>query len=147
MAGYTEAVDDLLRPSLQEHEAPPPTAAKPWRVGSQVYVGFFGGALAVGAIAFVNTYRLRLPDRSRLFVVLATLAGAAATGTMLALGVARPSWQVGGVVTYGLAYLVQRRADRAFEYYGGEHDSLVAPGIVAALVGWFLGINLILAFD
>jgi hypothetical protein len=136
-------VDDLLRPSLQEHEPAQADAAKPWRVSSQVYVGFFGGALAVGLIAFLNTYRLRCPDRSRLLVVGATLAGCAATATMLVLGIERPSFQVGGVTAYGLVYLIQRRADRAFEIFDGDHESLVRPGIAAALAGWFLSLNVI----
>lgn len=143
----TGAPDDLFSPTLQDQEAPRPDAARPWRVGSQVYVGFFGGAIAVGIIAFLNTYRLRLPDRSRLLVAGAALAGLGVTVTMLAAGVPRPSWQLGGVVTYGLVYLIQRRADRAFEIFGGEHESLVGPGILAALLGWFVGINLVVAFD
>ena len=41
--------EELLRPVLAGHQR---TGYKPWRLQSQIYVGFFGGALAVGAIAF-----------------------------------------------------------------------------------------------
>jgi hypothetical protein len=55
-------LDKLLRPTLQDQRR---TGARPWRVESQVYVGFFGGPLAIGAIAFLNSHRLGVPGNGR----------------------------------------------------------------------------------
>jgi len=44
-------LDDLLTPTLTGQREPQREGGLPWRLGSQVYVAFFGGVLAVTAIA------------------------------------------------------------------------------------------------
>ncbi|HEX8205027.1 MAG TPA: hypothetical protein VF587_03095 [Solirubrobacteraceae bacterium] len=143
----TERVSDLLTPSLDDHAAPPP-GRRPWRLSSQFYVAFFGGVLAVTAIAFVNAGRLRADQRRRLLIlgsgVLGLAAGivAAVAGhdsldasdlRLIERGIA--------LVTCGAMYLIQRTPDRLHHYFGRgstpdeEYDSLVGPGIAAVICG------------
>jgi hypothetical protein len=150
---------DLLTPTLQEHRPRSPSARRPWRLGSQLYVAFFGGVIAVTAIALVNAMRLRVPGR-----VLLTIAGIGALGlaavvafiaiffgnggdesgpTGLQIGV-----QVISVAAWGLMFLVQRQWGRVYEMYT-QHDephvSLLLPGLIAVLAGGALQVAIVIA--
>jgi hypothetical protein len=132
--------DDLLQPTLADHQ-PRPAKDKPWRLGSQVYVAFFGGAFAVGGIGFLNATRLGMSTRARLAIVAVALAAEAllfavvqATGTDEIRLVSIAS----GLAAFGGAYLIQRSPDRVyhFHYQGDdEYESLFVPGLVACIVG------------
>ena len=56
--------DGLLRPSLQDAHLPGTHGPRrPWRVGSQFFVAFFGGILPGALIAYLNGRRLGLLGR------------------------------------------------------------------------------------
>ena len=128
--------DDLLQPVLKGREA---TQYWPWRLTSQVYVGFFGGALALGAIAFLNSAMLGMSYAARVAIVAVALAAEAAFATFLALtGIEeiRIASTVAGLAAYGGAYLIQRSADRVYHFHAQDdepYQSLVLPGLVAVI--------------
>jgi hypothetical protein len=135
--------EELFAPSLRGvRRGPLEEGSRPWRLGSQLYVGFFGGALAVAAIAWVNAERLGVPAARRRLIVLIGAAGVA--GTIAAALVAgtdvgntiRLVARVGGVATFGLLFLVQRPFDRVYHSFteGDEdqiYDALWVPGLAA----------------
>jgi hypothetical protein len=135
--------EDLLQPVLAGHERRP-FGAKPWRLQSQIYVGFFGGALAVGGIAFANAIMLGLPVRARIAIVALALAAEAALFTVIALtepGILRIGGVVAGVSVYGGVYLIQRSADRVYQFHTDEdepYESLFGAGLVACIVARLL---------
>jgi hypothetical protein len=145
--------DDLLTPSLGHIRAEDRVPGdRPWRLGSQFYVGFFGGPLAITAIAFLNAGRLRMTGRERaaiallglaclLGVFLATVIIGGDTGTNVRL-----IGRVGGVVAAGLFYWLQKPANRRYSYRHDEDefDSLWVPGL-AAVIGLGLLENVIAA--
>lgn len=130
--------DDLLRPALTGYRR---TGYKPWRLQSQIYVGFFGGALAVGAIAFANATMLGMSVRARAAIVALVLAAEAALLTAVALtetGVVRLGLPLAGLVVYGGAFLIQRSADRVYHFHTDEdepYESLFGAGLAACVVG------------
>ena len=134
--------DDLLQPTLADQRQHRPLD-KPWRLGSQVYVGFFGGAFAVGGIAFLNAGRLAMSMRARLAIVAVALAAEAALFAVVqATGTdeVRLVSIVAGFAAFGGAYLIQRSPDRVYHYhYHGadddEYESLFVPGLVACIAG------------
>jgi hypothetical protein len=128
--------DDLLQPSLADHEG---TRYQPFRLSSQVYVAFFGGALAVGAIGFLNAMFLGMPNRARAAIVALALAAEAA---FVAVAVATDTDQVrilsivAGLVAFGGAYLIQRSPDRVYHFHATEdepYQSLFVPGLVTCV--------------
>jgi len=130
--------EELLRPALADHEQHP-AGEKPWRLGSQVYVGFFGGAFAIGAVAFLNARRLGMPVRARVAIVAIALV---AEGALFAVVILTETDEVrlvsiaAGLVAFGGAYLLQRSPDRVyhFHYHGDdEYASLFGPGLVACI--------------
>ena len=132
--------DDLLQPTLADQRQHRPLE-KPWRLGSQVYVAFFGGAFALGGIAFLNAGRLAMSMRARLAIVgialaaeAALFAGVQATGT----DEVRIAGIVAGLAAFGGAYLIQRSPDRVYHYHhpseDEEYESLFGPGLVACIV-------------
>jgi ABC-type enterobactin transport system permease subunit len=135
--------DELLRPALAgvEHELPVP-GRRPWRLSSQLYVGFFGGALATTVIAWLNATRLGLPQRDRLLIagvgVLGLVAAAVAV-LVIDPGSVQPIrlvLGVSGIATAALQSPLQKNADRRYGFRHGEgsYDSLWVPGLVAVLV-------------
>jgi hypothetical protein len=138
MAGTPD--DELLRPTLSERSAPVAGAEQPWRLGSQVYVAFFGGALAVAAVAGVNARRLGM-DR----VALALIAGLglAGLGGTVALALAVDDLPAYGrravaLAAWGGMWLLQRSPDRSFAYHARAEEpyaSLWWPGLAAVLAG------------
>ena len=131
--------DDLLQPALAGHEQRP-AQRKPWRLGSQVYVAFFGGALAVGAIGLYNAITLGMPARARVAIVAIALAAEAALFAVVALTEieeVRLVSIVAGFAAFGGAYLLQRSPDRVYHFHSDEdepYDSLFGPGLVACIV-------------
>jgi hypothetical protein len=131
--------DRLLQPSLADREALD-ARERPWRLSSQIYVAFFGGALAIGAIALINAWRLRLPGRTQ--AVIAASAAAAELALVVVAHLvdigdgARIASGVAGLLAYGPAYLLQRSADRVYHYHSDDpepYDGLLGPGFVACL--------------
>lgn len=131
---------DLLQPSLQDEAPRTPPKRKPWRVGSQVYVAFFGGPVAAAIIGVINAGRLRMPAGQQAAIAVAALV---ALGALVAVGSAsvdalRLGVRVAGLAVYGVVYLLQRKPDRIYHYYNGgdeAYSELFAPGFAAVLVG------------
>ena len=126
--------DDLLQPTLAGHQARPPVD-KPWRLSSQVYVGFFGGALAVGAIGALNARTLHMPARAIAAVLGIALAAEAALLAVVAgtdIEEVRILSIVAGLAAFGGAYLLQRSPDRVYHFHTDDDDpyeSLFLPGL------------------
>ena len=151
--------DELLQPTLQDYVAP---TEAPWRLDSQFFVGFFGGPLALGGIAYVNSQRLGMP-RSRRRAVVWTVAGALlaevvalvlldVTGALAGLEdegtqPLRLINQAAGVLAYPFVRRAQRSADRVYRLSHEDEDyaSLLGPGILAAVVGGLIGLGVVLA--
>jgi hypothetical protein len=140
-----EGLDDLLQPSLagRSDELLVP-GERPYRLSSQVYVAFFGGALAVGAIALQNSARLRQPNRARWMILGIALAAEALlfafTATLLD-EVSRLASTGAGLLAYGGLFLVQRSADRVYHYHArveDPYDSLLGPGVIAVIAARIL---------
>jgi hypothetical protein len=149
--------DDLLRPTITPSAA---TTEQPWDPRSQFYVAFFGGLVAVTAIAFLNGRRLRLPA-SRIRSIL--LVGGAGLAAALALAAVMPledeagtfvnegsrNIRLAGRVVAVLACLafvkLQDAGDRLYRIRGGEYASLWIPGIVAAILGGLVQAGLVFA--
>ena len=156
MIGYRPVVPpvkgDLLTPTLTEHRPRDWHERLPWRLGSQVFVAFLGGPVAVTIIAVLNGARLRMP-RERLLLMAAigvagTIAGVLAAG-LIDLGSARLLVQVAGVLTAGPLHLLQRSPDRVHSTFSPHHDpeddygSLWLPGLGAVLAGWLVQLTLV----
>lgn len=131
---------DLLTPTLAEHRPRSSDAPAPWNLGSQVYVAFLGGALAVTAIAYLNSARLEAPTRTRMVILLIGLLSFASilvVAALLGQGEDTPSGfrvalQLVAVAGWGLMFLIQRPYERIFETFDDtEHASLVWPGLAA----------------
>ena len=130
--------DDLLQPTLAGHQTRPPVD-KPWRVGSQVYVAFFGGALAVGAIGALNARTLRMSARAVAAIAGIALAAEAALVTAV---VATDTDEiriisiVAGLAAFGGSYLLQRSPDRVYHFHSDDeepYESLFGPGLIACI--------------
>jgi hypothetical protein len=134
--------DDLLSPSLTGSKRRQlPAGERPWRLGSQFYVAFFGGPLAAGAIGYVNAKRLGLPG-PRLTAIaaigVACFIGAVTAAVVLADAEAgqRPRFMlaVAGAVAYVGARQLQRDADHLYGLNRDDeqaYDSLWGPGLGA----------------
>jgi hypothetical protein len=142
------AREDLLTPTLQGHL--PRVGMRPWRLGSQVYVAFFGGVLAVTPIAFFNAVMLQAPARVRAGIVALGVAGFAAVLVAAAFLLdgdsvpdgARTALTLVGVLAWGGMFLLQRPYDRIHSSFSRERDedemyeSLLGPGLVAVIAGF-----------
>jgi hypothetical protein len=153
MPGVATVKGDLLTPTLGDHRPRDWTARLPWQLGSQVFVAFLGGPVAVTIIAVLNGLRLRMPPaRVALMVaigVAGTIAGVLAAGLIDAGTAPRLLVQVAGVVTYGPLYLLQRSPDRVHSTFSPHTDpeddygSLWGPGLAAVIVGWAVQFTLV----
>ena len=99
-------------------------APRPWRLGSQLYVAFFGGVIAAIAIALENARRLRAPRH-----VTWSIAGAGLLGLTGLVAVAslvdsevRIVVQLVSVTAWGLMFLAQRQWDRVYEVYAPNDE-------------------------
>lgn len=131
--------DDLYAPTLGRVE-PLEEGERPWRLNSQLWVGFFGGALAVTAIALLNGRRLGL-ERGRLGAIagigLAALVGGLVVSAAFNLsgGLFRIDSRATGVVAYLGQSALQRVGNRHYQVYRArndeDYDSLWGPGLAA----------------
>jgi hypothetical protein len=137
--------DDLFAPSLGGGRAPvPPAGERPWRLGSQFYVAFFGGPIAAGLVGYLNGRRLGLPSPRLAAIAAVGLASLAAVAVAVAVvgesenRSLRLLSAVGGIVAYLGIRQLQQDADR--RYGVGRHDdesydSLWLPGLGIVLLG------------
>jgi hypothetical protein len=147
------AAEDLFTPTLQDHVPRHERSAfQPWRLGSQVYVAFFGGVLAVTPIALINAGLLGTPARVRAGILACGAAGLAVVVLLVSLLLsgddvpdgARPALTLVGVAAWGGMYLLQRPWDRVYSSFARDEDedelyeSLVGPGLVAVIVGFLV---------
>lgn len=151
-----DARDDLFQPSLRGvARKPREEGNRPWRLGSQFYVAFFGGPLAVAAIAWFNSERLGMPTSARRWIPVVGLAGLVASVVAAVAadtdfgGAQRLIVRISGVAAFGLLYLLQRAPDRVYHAFseGDEdaiYDSLWGPGL-AATVGLGIVTAIVLA--
>lgn len=141
MSELREHDDDLFTPSLSDRAEVPP-GSRPWRLGSQFYVAFFGGPLAAAAIGVVNGRRLGI-DLGRLVAIATAGLGALCLAVAVAASLdsedASPRWILvpAGVATYFVARQLQKAADD--RYRRGRPDdqvygSLWGPGLAAVFV-------------
>jgi hypothetical protein len=133
---FTPALEGRRRRELAEGE-------RPWRLGSQLYVAFFGGALAVAAIAWFNAERLGVAANKKRLIPLVALGGLAATIAVIEIfgggefgSSQRILGRVVALATGGVLYGLQVNADRVYHAYGeGDedvlYDSLWGPGLAA----------------
>lgn len=137
--------EHLFTPSVERDvDYDPP----PWNIASQVYVAFFGGVIAITAIAYLNALRLHAGDdvaKRFLFWGAAALAASLAVTYLIA-----ESATGGGPETRTYVRLVSRviavvlhfvfaaqlkQADRRFQLADGDYESLWKPGLTAAAAG------------
>lgn len=139
--------DDLLQPSVSNNE---PRPARPWRLRSQFWVAFFGGALAGATIAILNAARLGIPRKQRWLMIGLTAVTLAA---LIALWLQHPlatdlrsfaktsrEMRIYGRIAAVLLYLalaaMQRRADSEYQVFSeGEYAPLWGAGTAAVLIG------------
>lgn len=145
-------LDELLTPTLGEQTARPASLERPWRLGSQVYVAFFGGVLAVTAIAILNARRLGMAGRSLWLMGGVGAAGLACSLTAVALigdgsgSSSRVPARIVALLVCGVLYLLQRRADRVYHYHARAEDpyaGLLGPGLIACFTVGILEMILI----
>lgn len=140
-------LDELLRPTVTAEASAP--REKPWRVQSQFWVAFFGGALALSVIAVINARRLGVPPRKRAWMIVLSLLAlavifgfwlnqpeAAKFGALLREG---RELRLVGRVTAVLLFLAlaafQRPADAHFRVFtDAEYASLWSAGIASTLI-------------
>jgi hypothetical protein len=141
--------DDLLAPSLQgEARVEPLTAGRrPWQLTSQFYVAFFGGALAVAAIAWVNAQRLRAPRETQRWILVLGGLGVLASVIVSYLlygsdfrRATRFGYRIVAVLLAGALYKLQESADRVYSFRapggeGDQYDRMWGPGLLATFVG------------
>lgn len=148
-----DELDDLLQPTVATHA--PRTGPLPFRLGSQFWVAFFGGTIAVTFIALVNAARLRMPVAKRWWIVAVGVLGvlasagvfywveagdAKSTGSTLRL-----AWRVVGVLVYLVLRKIQDRDDDHHTVFGGgEYASMWIPGILACVAGFLTNALLLL---
>jgi anti-sigma factor RsiW len=137
--------DPLLRPTLQDREGDNALRERPWRLHSQFWVAFFGGALAVSVIASLNSRRLGVAGDSRRWIPVIAVLGLGSAALLAVLLVtsgigsgARLANQVGGVVAYLPLQKIQKSADRVYHFYSDSpedaYDSLWGPGLAAVFL-------------
>ena len=139
MTEEEDDLDELLQPTVTPVER---SGYKPWRVQSQFWVAFFGGIVAVTAVAFINSGHLGMSARSRGAIL---AAGAAALAVWVALAVwlvdenaqnLRIAGRILAVVLFLVLARMQRPADARYQLFGaGEYAALWGVGIPASIIG------------
>ena len=150
-----DTADDLLTPSFADRAPAVAAGPRPWRLGSQGWVAFFGGLLAVSTIAILNARRLGMKAGAIALIALAGLAGLVVELTLLtsmAGGEGRDLRMAARVVAlgaWGAMYLVQRAADRRYHHFRAGHDeeyaSLWGPGVLVSVALGFVELCFVLA--
>jgi hypothetical protein len=135
-----DGVDDLLQPVLTEREHPGVHGARPWRLGSQAYVALLGGPLALLAIGTLNARRLKLPAAAQAAIAAAALVAEAVVVVLAQVAdlsdEARIVSAAAGIAAYGVAYFVQRSADRVYNFHSDADEpyaGLLGPGFAAVI--------------
>lgn len=130
---------------------------RPWRLTSQFYVAFFGGALAVTALAWLNAGRLGATREVKRWILVAGTVGVVASVVVSYIfsgddygSAARIGYRVVGVVTSIVLYRLQRSADRVYQFRTpgsdeDQYDRMLAPALVAVLVGGVLQLGIVFA--
>jgi hypothetical protein len=134
---------DLLQPSVSrgQHYLDPP-----WNPASQFYVAFFGGVIAVTAIAYLNAARLHAEHLQKRIVAMgiAGVAMALVAAYLVADSVAdsddarsyvRLASRVVAVIVHFIFMAWLKQPDRRFQVAGGDYASLWSPGFAAVAVG------------
>jgi hypothetical protein len=138
MDGSNADDDELFAPALAGVvDELPEEGDRPWHLGSQLYVGFFGGPLAAAAIAWLNAERLGVTQKGRLAIAaagVAGLAGAIVAAVLVGGDSIRLFLAPTGLAAAAAARPVQAKADRRYAFRHGKYDSLWGPGL-AAVVG------------
>jgi hypothetical protein len=125
--------DDLFAPALAgRRRRVLEQGERPWRLSSQFYVAFFGGALAVTAIAWLNARRLGVERTKLRLIPLVGLAGLAATVAVVEIfgggevgSSQRILARVVALATGGVLYGLQVSADRVYHSYAeGDEDAI-----------------------
>lgn len=153
------ARDELLTPSLQEsanvHALPP--GERPWHLSSLFYPAFFGGALAVAVLAWMNSVRLDTPDMTRRWIVVIGTAGVVTSAVVPYLingghldSTTQLGYRIVGALTFAAVYRVLRSANRLYTFrspaaHEEMYDSLWAPGLTATLVLGALQLGIVFA--
>jgi hypothetical protein len=145
----------LLTPSLtQARRLDRVVGERPWRIQSQFFLAFYGGALPLTWIAYRNAARLGLPRQVQIRIA---VTGAVTMLLMIALAVvlltnrslliayfggwtqprmiSRLLFRAGGIALYLVFAAWQKPGDRLYTAFGtGEYDSLWRPGLIATVV-------------
>lgn len=137
--------DDLLQPSVtRESEERRP----PWRLQSQFWVAFLGGALACATIAIGNAGRLGVPRKQRWLMAGLT---ALTLAILFALWIQQPPARgfmelsrsgnmrlysrIAAIALYLAFAAIQRKADARYQVFtGGKYESLWTEGAAAVVV-------------
>lgn len=138
--------DELLQPTVSSEA---PRRHRPWRLQSQFWVAFLGGALAGATIAILNAGRLGVPRRTRWMmagltaVTIAVLLAlwlqqpvASSFGTFVRSGrEMRLYSRIAAVALYLVLAAMQRKADARHQVFSvGEYASLWGPGAAAIFI-------------
>jgi hypothetical protein len=157
---------DPFEPSLAAHAPAAHPRRRPWRLGSQFYVAFFGGTFAVTAIAFLNAKRLGLDAARRRFILVFGIACGLLTKVAVFHVIADPALvteflgqdiepktvvRIGSrliaILVFAVFYKIQKQADRLYQVgsVDGEepYASLWKPGLIAVFL--FIVIELAIA--
>ena len=137
---------NLFEPSLQQTNEPIYKHGKPWKPYSQIWVAFFGGTLALGAIAYLNGRRLAMTQSKQLQMIAIIIMGIFVTfiGSFLLAQYGlterihlRLFSRVTALLTFLGVQYSQKSAIRVYNYYNktsNYYDSLLGPGFVAVMV-------------
>ncbi|HEX6161223.1 MAG TPA: hypothetical protein VF111_13705 [Thermoanaerobaculia bacterium] len=150
MSDFDPDFDDLLQPTVQEEARP--RGPLPWRLQSQFWVAFFGGAFAVTVIALLNAMRLDVDRTKRWLIVVAGLVGMGLTAVVFLLtehaSQSRIGARVVGVVLFLVLRPLQKGADDHHQVFrGGDYASLWGPGIAATIAGVGVNVGLSMALE
>jgi hypothetical protein len=151
--------EDLFAPSLQEEGRVEPLAAgeRPWQLSSQFYVAFFGGALAVTAIAWLNAKRLRATEETQRWILILGALGVVASVVVSYLlygnnfgSATRIGYRVVAVLLAGAFYKLLQAADRVYSFRSPapedeQYDSMWGPGLLATFVGGAVQLGVVFA--
>lgn len=146
--------DELFTPSLtQTSRRLLDEGERPWRLGSQFYVAFFGGPLGAATVGWLNGGRLQLPPARRVAIAAAGLAAFALAAVLVR--VVDSEWasprfvlSATGLLAYAVSRWLQHAADR--RYGIGEedpYDSLWGPGLAIVLVCGFASAAALLVLE
>jgi len=147
----------LLTPSLQATEpirALPP-GRRPWHISSLFYPAFFGGALAVAALAWENSVRLGTPASTRRWIAIFGISGivASVVASYVLYGndygqAARLGYRVVGAVTFGVLYRILKPFDRLYAFRTPAesdtmYDKMWGPGLLAVFGGGLIQLGIV----